>query len=768
MVLLMIILWFFIGFLNLVVLFMILGFLLLQRVLFSKFEVLDRMRRKLMDKRAGKTNEIINGVKKIKFNALENVYKENIDEIRKEEKSLLSRMFKIYTLTGSYSLIMSSIVSLIVFSVLKTIMKKDISVGKLFAILMLLARFASLLDYLILALTDYYSALPSFSRFNKFMRLEERKAVLKDQRGGNFRGTVSFSNYTGTWSDFRTSRQVKNLNISETKESLRVRGEITDTTKKGVEPNVLFDFDFEVNAQEFVGVIGKVGSGKTSLIRAICGDLKAVEGAVKSYGKIALVAQQAFLVNDTLKNNILFGMEYQERKYAEVIRMCQLEEDLKILKSGDQTEIGERGINLSGGQKQRVSLARAVYSDSDIYLIDDCLSALDAHVGKKILQEVLLGYLKRMKKTVIMITHHTHFLPAFDRVMLLDSGKINLMGRYSEVKHTAEFKSFVISLEEENHQIDHEDGKLQNKVIEKEQRVSEDQEIDNRSQNSEAITINQGRLTVEETRFIGIVGTQVMGFFIKKGNSALFMVTIIAFTLATYLSVSIDWWAGKWFNNDFSLTDIEFIWIYFGLVVALGIFLIAKSFLFSSFAPSASYNIYKKLLWNLLRKPMSFFDTNPSGVIINRAVDDMETVDLEFSKRMFHFLDLMFIVLASYVLLILSSLLFCFVAILMITIYFVVFYRYLRASIELKRIFRIARSPVLTTLSEMVNGATQIRVYGYRDMLKRKWEMNQAVSTRAEVHEKFCFAWVSIWINLSFAFISMALGLSIAIRKNSG
>ena len=128
-----------------------------------------------------------------------------------------------------------------------------------------------------------------------------------------------------------------------------------------------------------------------------------VEGEIYKNGKIALVSQDPFLLNDTLKNNILFGKNLDDKRYQEVVKICQLESDLMLLSKGDMTEVGERGINLSGGQKQRIQIEREIYSDADIYLIDDCLSALDSQVGKDIFDLVLLGYLK--DKTKIMVTH---------------------------------------------------------------------------------------------------------------------------------------------------------------------------------------------------------------------------------------------------------------------------------------------------------------------------------------------------------------------------
>jgi len=159
-----------------------------------------------------------------------------------------------------------------------------------------------------------------------------------------------------------------------------------------------------------------------------------VKGEIFKNGKVALISQDPFLINDTLQQNILFGKQLDQTRYENVLKICQLEHDLEMLAGGDQTEIGERGINLSGGQKQRIAIARAVYSDADIYLIDDCLSALDAHVGNLIFDQVLEKYLKN--KTRIIATHYLHFLDKLDEVILMDAGKIQAQGKFKDVQNT--------------------------------------------------------------------------------------------------------------------------------------------------------------------------------------------------------------------------------------------------------------------------------------------------------------------------------------------
>ncbi|RUS88621.1 hypothetical protein EGW08_003647, partial [Elysia chlorotica] len=199
-----------------------------------------------------------------------------------------------------------------------------------------------------------------------------------------------------------------------------------------------------VEEGSLLAVVGAVGSGKSSLLSAILGEMDKSAGSVFVRGSVAYVAQQAWIQNDTLQKNILFNNSLDEQKYQKVLNACALIPDLKLLASGDQTEIGEKGINLSGGQKQRVSLARAVYADSDVYLLDDPLSAVDSHVGKQLFDEVIgpEGMLK--DKTRVLVTHGISFLPQVDKIMVLVDGKVSEVGSFKELMtHNGAFAEFL-------------------------------------------------------------------------------------------------------------------------------------------------------------------------------------------------------------------------------------------------------------------------------------------------------------------------------------
>lgn len=201
----------------------------------------------------------------------------------------------------------------------------------------------------------------------------------------------------------------------------------------GEEVSVLKNINLQVEKRKCVAVVGTVGSGKSSLISALLGEMDKISGRVNTVGKIAFVPQQAWIQNATLQDNILFGHAMDRKRYEQVLHACALKQDLEILPGGDQTEIGEKGINLSGGQKQRVSLARAVYNDADIYFLDDPLSAVDSHVGKHIFEQVLGPKGILAKKTRVLVTHGITYLPEIDNIFVLKEGEVSETGTYKEL-----------------------------------------------------------------------------------------------------------------------------------------------------------------------------------------------------------------------------------------------------------------------------------------------------------------------------------------------
>ena len=243
------------------------------------------------------------------------------------------------------------------------------------------------------------------------------------------------------------SKNINNNIINEPEHIIKntIRNKETNTEKI----ILLKDIDVKILKGEHIGIIGEVGSGKTCLLNAFINNLqvfsKIPSGNIKLSGKISFVSQSPWILNTTVEENILFFSPKDEEKYKKVISICQLEPDLLTLQKGDQTEIGEKGLNLSGGQKARISIARAIYSEAEIYIFDDPLSALDAYVGMNLFKEVFNDYLKN--KTFIISTHALQYLNFFDRIFYMVDGKIFWAGSYQEIIKQDFFEEFVKSIE---------------------------------------------------------------------------------------------------------------------------------------------------------------------------------------------------------------------------------------------------------------------------------------------------------------------------------
>eukprot|EP00325_Prymnesiales_sp_UTEX-LB-985_P002192 CAMPEP_0174706310 /NCGR_PEP_ID=MMETSP1094-20130205/9208_1 /TAXON_ID=156173 /ORGANISM="Chrysochromulina brevifilum, Strain UTEX LB 985" /LENGTH=950 /DNA_ID=CAMNT_0015904565 /DNA_START=44 /DNA_END=2892 /DNA_ORIENTATION=+ len=208
----------------------------------------------------------------------------------------------------------------------------------------------------------------------------------------------------------------------------RWRADDAEADEVQSETPTLAGIDLSIAQGTVVGVAGPVGCGKSSLLMALLGDMPRLSGRVVVRGKVSICVQEPWIQNATLKDNVLFGMAFNEPRYKMVLEKCALQADLAALPAGDQTEIGERGVNLSGGQKARIALARACYADASVFLFDDILAAVDQQTGRKLMHDVILGMLKERGATVVLATHHVQWLPACDHVVLLDGGKITAQG----------------------------------------------------------------------------------------------------------------------------------------------------------------------------------------------------------------------------------------------------------------------------------------------------------------------------------------------------
>lgn len=220
------------------------------------------------------------------------------------------------------------------------------------------------------------------------------------------------------------------------KEIIKVSGvNIENVTAKWSEEsneNTLNDINLEISHGKLVAVIGPVGSGKSSLLHAILKELPLTEGNIHVDGIISYSSQEPWLFAGSIRQNILFGLEMDRQRYQKIVHCCALKRDFSLFPYGDKTIVGEKGISLSGGQRARVNLARAIYKEADVYLLDDPLSAVDTHVGKQLFDSCINGYLNN--KTRILITHQLQYLKEADLIVIVNNGSVEAKGTYQELQ----------------------------------------------------------------------------------------------------------------------------------------------------------------------------------------------------------------------------------------------------------------------------------------------------------------------------------------------
>ncbi|XP_040004306.1 multidrug resistance-associated protein 4-like isoform X2 [Xiphias gladius] len=532
---------------------------------------------------------------------------------------------------------------------------------------------------------------------------------------------------------------------------------------KMLEAPTLQNVSFTVRPKQLLAVIGPVGAGKSSLLSAILGELSQEGGVVKVKGELTYTSQQPWILPGTIRSNILFGKELNPQKYDRVLRACALKRDMDLLPGGDLAMVGDRGANLSGGQKARVSLARAVYQDADIYLLDDPLSAVDAEVGRHLFEECICGLLR--KKPRILVTHQLQYLKAADQIVVLKEGQMVARGTYSELQGSG--LDFTLLLkEEEEAQGEGSQGRspIPGSVSHFPHTLSDNSMSSMSSLSSSRYSLIEGAEplavvvppTEEERRSEGNVGLRMyVKYFMAGANFLVLLVLILLNAVAHITFVLQDWWLACWASEQKHINVTEhlngsfprqldpdlYLGVYAGLTATSVVFGFLRSLVFFNVLVSSAQTLHNSMFNAILRTPIHFFDINPIGRILNRFSKDIGYLD---SLLPWTFVDFIQVFLQVIGVIAVAAIIIPWILIPVVPLLAVfLFLRsyFLQTSRAIKRLESTTRSPVFSHLSSSLQGLSTIRAFKVQQRFQQMFDEYQNLHSEAW----FLFLTTSRW-----------------------
>ncbi|KAI2473971.1 ATP-binding cassette sub-family C member 4 isoform X2 [Diabrotica virgifera virgifera] len=705
------------------------------------------------DERIRLMNEVIGGIQVIKMYAWEIPFTKLISLARKAEINVIRRSAYIRGVFMAFNLFNNRFA---LFATLATMVftNKAITAARVYVFMSYYQILANTLaGVFVNGLTQIAELLVSINRIEEFLENEEHKELPALKRS-----------------------VISNVN----EEMVACKNMVASWNENSLDP-VLKNLNFKLGKNTLLGVIGPVGSGKSSLLQSILGELDIVDGSLAVHGTLSYASQEPWIFSGSIRQNILFGSDFDKARYDEVLKVCELRKDFDQFPDRDFTLIGEKGANLSGGQKARINLARAIYKDADIYLLDDPLSAVDSIVSKVLYEDCINGFLA--KKARILVTHQVYYLKTADHILVLNNGGIEIEGTYSELLKSD--NPLTVHLTEEIEEILKRQKSQDSAIEEQEAKTMSTMDLSKMNGKMKAIV----KEMQEETSKGKVKGSLFLEFF-KSGMSIceiIFLVTLL--TIAQASATVIDWFISFWTNieeyqmtlnstaaNVLNSTVVDALnstavdainstavdvlnsttvnalnstvvdesvpfymnWssqtcliIYGAILVFCLVTTLSRSLSFYRFILNCSENLHGMLFTGVTNTYMRFFDKNPSGRILNRFSKDIGSVDEILPRMLFeasrvtlkmlgHLVLVLYVNPASVIVVIILGILFSFIRIV-----------YLRSSNNIKRLEGRMKSPVFSHLTATLEGLTTIRAFKAQNILRAEFDKHQDSHTSA-------------------------------------
>ncbi|XP_055346866.1 LOW QUALITY PROTEIN: multidrug resistance-associated protein 1-like [Paramacrobiotus metropolitanus] len=689
--------------------------------------VLEAAQLEEKDQRMKVMHEILNGIKILKLYAWEESFENKVETVRNKELVALRKSANLKAINMITWLFTPSLVAVVSYTCY--VLSDDHNIlnpAKTFVSLALFSILRLPLALLPAAITGIIQSALSLKRISSFLLSEE----------------LDPHNVT-----------YLPANDNQITSAISLQSASFAFGKKDSEP-VLRDINLDIVPGTLTAVVGPVGSGKSSICSAIIGTLEKLSGSVYVKGKLAYCSQSAWIQNRTVKENILFGLPYDEAKYAEAIEVTALQPDLDILPAGDDTEIGERGINLSGGQKQRINIARAIYANADVYLLDDPLSAVDAHVAKHIFDNVIgpRGVLRN--KTRIFVTHAAHFLPQCDRIVFIRHGEISAFADFSRLIQSVDFSEFHENLKTRA-ETEALTDEVEDKILPVLTDVDEDApppitknragsgseafEMQDKNQpvgqnirrvhttsGSDAPSSVKGensKLIIEEHAEVGKVRWKIYATLLKYASGVATFITVLSHAIYTGFVLAANVWLSVWSEDNMTMPDGGVntqlrdyrLGIYALLNFFQAIFIYISALVLALSCVRASRRLHSEMLHRLLRAPLSFFESTPVGRIVNRFSRDLDTLDNQLPAHFKMWLNGLFILISVLILICISTPIFAAVVPVVAILYVLIQKAFVPSSRQIKRLESVSRSPILSHFQESLNGRQVILAMNQED-----------------------------------------------------
>ncbi|GAA5894971.1 uncharacterized protein JCM6883_002275 [Sporobolomyces salmoneus] len=752
---------------------------------------LQRQQMKNKDQRTSIMSEILNNIRSIKLYAWENSFASRLFDVRNNKELVMLK--KMGYLSASSNFLWSFTPFAVAFSsfaMFSIISGKPLTSDIVFPAITLFQLLSFPLAVLPVVFSSLVEAYVSVGRLTDFLVSKELQA-----------DAVNVVTPT------------RDLKIGDELVSVQ-RGDFSWTSVPATPHAVahdktLEDISLSVKKGELKSVVGRVGAGKSSLLSAVLGEMNKLDGQVTVRGSVAYTAQQPWIMGGTVRSNITFGYRFEPEFYDLVLEACALKEDLKILPNGDETEIGEKGVSVSGGQKARIALARAVYARADIYLLDDPLSAVDAHVGRHLFDRVIgpNGLLKERAR--ILCTNQIPFCEQADELIFLRRGVILERGTYaSAIQGDTELSRLLVEfgkkgedededsdtaaeetngsgsgsgeetladVEQDESKLEAEDLAIKLKLQQGSDWMHRAQLIPVQEQKLETLKELKRSTRPKEKREQGSVSWGVYKEYVEANGYLGVFLYLFTILLQQGLNIGKDVWLKQWAQHNANSGDNGNLWFYLGIYAAIGTSASIAMFvngvlLYSLCVIRAAKKMHDRMFNSVLRSPMLFFETTPLGTILNRFSRDVDTIDVTLPRVMGGFFRTFAGVFGMIAVISSSAPAFLLILVPVLLIYRRIQMYYLATSRELKRLDATTKSPIFASFQETLGGVSTIRAYRQSQRFIAENEARLDRNQEAFFPSINCNRWLAVRLEFlgSIIILSTALlAVTTLVRSNS-